>query len=289
MVMACRNAEKARLALAEILHAHAQGEPKLSLEVMELDLADLDSIRSFSQGFLARHSHLDVLVNNAGLNAMSEKTKQGFEGVFGTNFLGHFLLTQLLYPSLVATKGSRVVNLSSVMHHYGSCRFEEAARGHYTGMGGLTCNFYSDSKLAAILHSVELRRRMLKDGCEGPCSIAVNPGAVSSEIWRYFFPGLMGTIFKAISSPFFLIPEQGCHTSLAAAVLPPETLQSRAGGEKTGNLYLQPYQLPFGRSRPFELMGPFVGWRPQTPSLPADYEDQARRMWEIFDAMLAKG
>jgi len=84
---------------------------------MQLDLSDLSSVRSFAEEFKAKHEKLDVLVNNAGVYEVSFKpTKDGFETNFGINHLGHFLLTNLLLPTLLATPQARVINVSSRAH-----------------------------------------------------------------------------------------------------------------------------------------------------------------------------
>lgn len=84
---------------------------------MQLDLSDLNSVRSFVEAFKAKHDRLDVLVNNAGVYEVSYKqTKDGYESNFGINHLGHFLLTNLLLPTLLASPQARVVNVSSRAH-----------------------------------------------------------------------------------------------------------------------------------------------------------------------------
>src|SRR4029450_8722392 len=91
--------------------------PEASLECGLLDLTSLDSVRGFAEGFRSRHHRLGILVNNAGVMATPfERTADGFELQFGTNHLGHFLLTNLLMPQLLAGAPSRVVTVSSHGH-----------------------------------------------------------------------------------------------------------------------------------------------------------------------------
>jgi NAD(P)-dependent dehydrogenase (short-subunit alcohol dehydrogenase family) len=110
VVLACRSIEKARAAAAQIIATH----PRSSVEVSELDLANLESVRNFARAFRSRHKNLDVLCNNAGVMALPyRRTADGFEMQFGTNHLGHFALTGLLLESLLRTEAARVVTVSS--------------------------------------------------------------------------------------------------------------------------------------------------------------------------------
>ncbi len=151
---------------------------------MHLDLSDLESVRKFAAAFLRRHKgRLDVLVNNAGVPGISGKTKQGYNLTFGVNFLGHWLLTHLLFTSLCETPNSRVVNLSSVMHYYCDPAGLEGEALNKK-LSSTTRKTYGMSKLAMILLTVELHRRFQLENATAT-SIAVNPGAVNSDIWRY--------------------------------------------------------------------------------------------------------
>ncbi len=151
---------------------------------MHLDLSDLESVRKFAAAFLRRHKgRLDVLVNNAGVPGVLGKTKQGHNLILGVNFLGHWLLTHLLFTSLCETPNSRVVNLSSVMHYYANPAELEAETLNKK-LSSTTATTYKLSKLAMILLTVELRRRFQLENATAT-SIAVNPGAVNSDIWRY--------------------------------------------------------------------------------------------------------
>ena len=113
VVMACRDAGKAQAAAAEV----RRRVPAAKLELMSLDLANLDSIRAFAKDFTARHSKLDLLVNNASAIMVPKgKTRDGFETHIGTNHFGTYALTGLLLDALKAAPGARVVGTSSMAH-----------------------------------------------------------------------------------------------------------------------------------------------------------------------------
>lgn len=113
VILACRNIEKGEQAKKSIL----EFDNKANIIVSKLDIADLDSIRQFSNQYKSDNTHLDVLINNAGIMMPPyELTKDGFESQMGTNHLGHFALTGLLLDILKKTPKSRVINVSSIAH-----------------------------------------------------------------------------------------------------------------------------------------------------------------------------
>ena len=122
VIMACRNETKAIEAANKI----RMKSPRGTVETMTLDLADLSSVTTFSERLHSTVDRLDILGNNAGLMALDEsKTVDGFETQFGVNHLGHFALTGLVMPLLLATPGSRVVNHSSMGHRPGKMRLDD--------------------------------------------------------------------------------------------------------------------------------------------------------------------
>jgi NAD(P)-dependent dehydrogenase (short-subunit alcohol dehydrogenase family) len=158
VILACRSRDKAVAAAATIPN---------SVFVQPLDLSSNASIAAFATTIQQTYTKIDVLVNNAGINT-SGKLNGGLDLCFQSNFLGHFLLTQLLSPLL---KHGRVVNLSSVMHHFvGNAPKDEVYWKRCTEYHS-DQNTYSPSKLAAVLFTMELNRRGIR-------SMAVNPGAV---------------------------------------------------------------------------------------------------------------
>ena len=120
-ILASRNLDKAKRALAKI-----QKEiPAATAEVMQLDLANLDSTQKFAAEFKEKYDRLDALVNNAGIMMVPyQQTADGFESQVGTNHLGHFALTGLLHDLLSKTEGARVVNVSSNGHRFGEMDFD---------------------------------------------------------------------------------------------------------------------------------------------------------------------
>lgn len=115
--MACRSKEKAEEAAKSITDSCKDVENTGEIEVMELDVSSLKSVRSFCSNLIEKYKRIDLLVNNAGImNAPYGKTEDGFETQFGTNHLGHFLLTLLLLPNIIQSAPARIVNVSSALH-----------------------------------------------------------------------------------------------------------------------------------------------------------------------------
>ena len=170
VVLACRNTTKADAA-AEQVRARTPGA---ALEVRELDLADLDSVAAFADGFDGR---LDLLVNNAGLMAVDEsRTAQGFETQFGVNHLGHFALTARLMPQLLATPGSRVGSMSSMGHRAARGSADPTLARRYDRWQS-----YFQSKLANLLFTAELQRRLAEAGAS-TIAVAAHPGGSNTDL-----------------------------------------------------------------------------------------------------------
>lgn len=152
----------------------------LDVELVELDLADLDSVRRCGSQVLDLAPELHVLVNNAGVMAPPLlRTAQGFELQLGTNHLGHFLLTRLLEPALVAAAPSRVVNVSSRGHLRAGMDFDDP---HWRTRDYDKWKAYGQSKTANVLFTVELERRL---GGKGVHAYALHPGVILTELSRH--------------------------------------------------------------------------------------------------------
>ena len=150
--------------------------PAADAELGRLDLADLSSVRAFAAGYAP--DGLDLLVNNAGVMAVPlRRTPDGFESQFGTNHLGHFALTGLLLPKLLARPGARVVTVTSPYHKIGRIDFADLdARGRYRKWPA-----YAQSKLANLLFTFELQRRADAAGVE-LLALSAHPGYAATNL-----------------------------------------------------------------------------------------------------------
>jgi NAD(P)-dependent dehydrogenase (short-subunit alcohol dehydrogenase family) len=199
--------------------------PSADLEVRELELASLASVRACAAGFLADHDRLDVLVNNAGVMACPfGTTADGFELQFGTNHLGHFLLANLLAPALVAAAPARVVSLSSRGHRFSDVDLDDPnfERTPYEPWLG-----YGRAKTANVLFAVGFDHRFADRGVR---AFAVHPGSIGTELGRHLTDESLATL--AASMPegqnvtWKSVPE-GAATSVWAATAP--ELDGRGG------------------------------------------------------------
>jgi retinol dehydrogenase-12 len=200
--MACRSEEKAKQACDSI--AAATGK---QVENIPLDLGDLASVRKAAADFLARDLPLHVLINNAGLAGKRGLTRDGFELTFGTNHLGHFLLTGLLWPRLKQSAPARVVTVASKAHARVRGIDFAAQRSETRTVTGVP--EYGVSKLANVLFSAELSRR---GNGSGVSTYALHPGVVATDVWRHV-PGFARGLIKL----FMISPEQGAATTLHCA------------------------------------------------------------------------
>ncbi|MYZ09954.1 SDR family NAD(P)-dependent oxidoreductase [Streptomyces sp. SID2999] len=179
--------------------AAAAGRVSGSTEVRRLDLADLDSVAEFAAGW---DRPLDLLVNNAGVMMLPEgRTKQGFETQFGTNHLGHFALTNLLLPHLT----DRVVTVSSGLHRGGDGRisFDDVnLRGRYT-----PTRAYAQSKLANLLFTLELQRRLTEAG-SGVRALAAHPGYAATNLQSHAANPL-ARLFMGVGNKVFAQDDKG--------------------------------------------------------------------------------
>ena len=144
------------------------------VDLLALDLADLASAHACAQTLRERVLRLDVLINNAGVAGSREVTRDGFEGAFGVNHLGHFLLTHLLLDRLRAAPGSRVVNVASDNHHWVTAVGFDGFRRPGSAAGFAE---YCVSKLCNVLFTRELARRLAGAGVT---TYAVHPGILTN-------------------------------------------------------------------------------------------------------------
>lgn len=174
VVLACRNAAKATEAEG-LLRAET---PSGSVEAMELDVSRLASVRAFAERFRATHPKLDALCNNAGVMALPPTlTEDGLDIQMATNHFGHFALTGLLLDLLRSSAPSRVVNVSSGVHRIGGDRFEALVAGEHFNPWIV----YGQSKLANVLFTIELNRRVQAKGIDLR-AIACHPGYAATNL-----------------------------------------------------------------------------------------------------------
>ena len=213
VIMGSRDAGKGASAAEQIRSA----VPDARLEVAQLDLADLSSVRAFAKRVASERKGLDLLINNAGVMAPPYgKTADGFESQLGTNHLGHFALTGLLIGALRAQPDPRVVTVSSAAHRTGRINFDDlgSERRYNNWMA------YSQSKLANLLFAFELDRRIREAGL-AIRSIAVHPGYSATNL-QFAGPAKIHERFvMAIANRTFAqSADQGALPSLYAATAP---------------------------------------------------------------------
>jgi retinol dehydrogenase 12 len=202
--IATRSLERTQAVLDEIHQAGGKAD------WLALDLGDLDSVRQCAHAFLARQLPLHILINNAGLAADKGITASGFELAFGTNHLGHFLLTRLLQDCLIASSPARVVTVASAAHY--SVKAIDWPSLQQATQSATAYPEYKVSKLANVLFSAELGRRLHGTGVT---TYAVHPGVIASDIWRKV-PWPVRSIIKL----FMKSNEEGAATTLYCATEP---------------------------------------------------------------------
>ena len=257
VVMACRNLDKGHAAIEQIRAA----VPGAQVQLDELDLASLDSVRAFAERYRATHDGLDLLINNAGVMAPPRRrTADGFELQFGTNHLGHFLLTMLLLDLMEGREDARVVTLSSTAHKMGRISFDN--------LGGdrryFRWNAYGQSKLANLLFALELDRRLRHKGSTVK-SLAAHPGYASTNLQSAAAPLVDRLVMKVGNTVIAQNDEMGALPQLFAATEP--GLQ--------GGTYVGPDGPGEQRGHPTIV----------SPSGRAQNEDTARRLWQVSEEL----
>jgi len=178
--------------------------------LLPLDLADLASVRTCAEQFLARGEPLHVLINNGGVAGRRGITADGFELAFGVNHLGHFALTTALLDCLAASAPARVVNVSSDSHYQAKGIDFEAVQRRTASVTGM--REYAVSKLSNVLFTQEFARRVAG---RGVTAYALHPGVVASDIWRRVPWPVRPLITRRM-----ITTEEGARTSLYCATAP---------------------------------------------------------------------
>ena len=214
VIMACRSIIKGEEAKKQIVKFFSTAD----IVVMELDLTDLKSIRKFASEFKQNHTHLDVLLNNAGIMMVPYGlTKDGFENQMGTNHLGHFALTGLLLGVLKKNPASRVVNVSSMAHSSGEMDFNNLL--YENGKDYSPLKAYGRSKLSNLLFTYELQR-FFENNKINCMALAAHPGLSDTNLGHYM---MEKWYFKLIMPLFFRIAQpasMGALPELRASVDP---------------------------------------------------------------------
>lgn len=257
VVMACRNLEKANNAKQQILN-HLQSS---KLEVMQVDLSDFESIKTFAREFQSKFQHLDILVNNAGvLFNKPKKNSDNIEMQFATNHLGHFLLTSLLIELMPDSKSSRVVSLSSLAHKKSEIFFDDINCDKQTAWDAP----YAQSKLACLIFADELQRKLKLAG-KKIISVSAHPGGTDSGLFEHMPPIFM-SILRYTFVPIFL------HSTKHAAK---PILKAALDSEAKGGEY-------FGPTGLFEMKGsPGIAKRTKY----SQREDVADRLWKLSEEL----
>ena len=210
VVLAVRNLEKGKQAVARITAA----TPGAEVELQELDLTSLESVRAAAAQLRSGHDRIDLLINNAGvMYTPRSTTKDGFELQFGTNHLGHFAFTGLLLDRLVPV-ASRVVTVSSIGHriraaiHFDDLQWER----RYSRVGA-----YGQSKLANLLFTYELQRRLAPHGTT--IAVAAHPGGSNTELLRNL-PRPIAAASSLLVEPLMQGADLGALPTLRAATDP---------------------------------------------------------------------
>ena len=203
---------RGRAALEEI----SQQTGNASLSLLSLDLGDFASIGLGAGEFLASGEPLHGLINNAGLAGQRGLTKSGFELAFGSNFVGHFLLTHLLLERLRESAPARIVNVASGAHYNADGIDWDAVRRPTQSLTGMA--EYAVSKLANVLHAQELARRLEGTGVN---AYALHPGVIATDIWRRLPRPVRGLMKLRMRSP-----SDGAKTSVYCATSPDVATES---------------------------------------------------------------
>ncbi|PHR15790.1 MAG: short-chain dehydrogenase [Sphingopyxis sp.] len=220
IVIPVRDMGKGEAAVSEI----RKSVPDADIELMECDLGKMASIQYFAEAFLVQHDRIDLLINNAGVMASPHMTTgDGLELQFGTNHIGHFLLTNLLMPAIIksakAGGDARIVNLSSRGHHADTVHFEDP---HFETRDYDKWLAYGQAKTANIMFTVGLEKRLAGKGVH---ALAVHPGGIQTNLGRHLSEDDAAMLVKRIEERSggkftFKTVEQGAATTCYAATAP---------------------------------------------------------------------
>ena len=259
VILACRSLDKGVNAKSGIEQSH----PSAKILVKKLDLMDLSSVNEFARDINMTYDRLDILLNNAGIMMVPyQVTKDGFESQMGTNHLGHFALTGLLFDLIKSTPNSRIVNVSSNAHKWGKMDFDNLL--FEKGKDYTPTKAYGRSKLSNLLFTYELERRFMEHSIDS-MAIAAHPGASMTNLASH----LEGKIWYKLLIPFAGIfthsQDKGALPQIRASVDPNAT-----SGEYYG---------PDGYN---EMKGAPVLVQSNNAS---HHPDDAKKLWEMSEKL----
>ncbi len=248
IVIASRDEARCRQAAADIRTKTGND----AISYLAADLSLTAEVSALADTFMARHGRLDILINNAGaVFSRRQLTEEGLEKTFALNHMAYFVLTTRLMPLLLASAPARVVNVSSDAHRMGRIAFDDLQLAHGYGRQGFTA--YSQSKLANVLFTYELARRLQG---KGVTSNAVHPGFVRSGFGHN--NGLSWKLMMPFASLFAISAKKGAETPIYLASAP--EVADRSG-------------LYFVRKEAVQ-------------SSPASYDEAvAQRLWSVSEAL----
>jgi protochlorophyllide reductase len=270
VVLGCRSRARAEAARRELLPT-ATGP----IDLLDLDLADLESVDRAAAELAERYGRLDLLINNAGVMAPPRRlTRQGFELQFGTNHLGHFALTCALLPLLRRRAGARVVTVTSGAQYFGRLDFDDLqGERRYDRWKA-----YSQSKLANVAFALELQQRLdagsSVDAAAGSgriLSLAAHPGLARTNL-QPDSVAANGSRLEALAyrlmDPLFQSAAMGALPQLFAATAP----EAEAGGHYGPNQW-----------------GGMRGWPTAVRIAPAALDpEQRQRLWQVSEDLVAR-
>jgi len=260
VILACRSNRKGQLALQQL---HDQGLN--GLELLELDLADLSSVRRATESVRDRYGHLDLLINNAGVMAPPRRTTvQGHELQFGVNHLGHQALTQALLPLMEHRPDARVVTVTSGAQYFGQIQWKDPNwEQSYERYGA-----YGQSKLANVMFALELDAR-LRQRQSTIRSLAAHPGLARTQLQPTAIASggnRVEALAYRLMDPLFQSAAMGALPQLHAATAP-----SAQGGEHYG-----PNQLGGLRGHPCRCR----------VALAANKPAERQRLWSLSEQLI---
>ena len=234
VVVACRNVEKGEKAVEQMRTELAPNGEAATFDVRALDLASLSSVHAFAEGVTTAYpGGIDLLINNAGVMAPPRhETADGFELQIGTNHLGHFALTGLLFEDLKKKPGSRVVTLSSNAHKMGKINFDDLQSEN----GYKRWSAYGQSKLANLIFAIDLQARIAEAGLDMK-SIGAHPG-VSKTNLTSAGNDLGKSFFSIVSKPFLKASDLFMSQDAEHGALP--TLYAATKPDLAGGSYIGP-------------------------------------------------